>query len=249
MCCPPLADTTDAISNMQCPDTSSRAGEFHHRRQARLCCLLAIHVLCERGHKVGQGTVRLLGAGRWGMTLHPEAQLHKVDPGVAVEGLQCHADAHPTQTYQWDEHKTVEISLTQSGNRIPDGLAADPHLLQALLWSGTSRTLGELDLIPGILLGLGAHHLLAGRHMKPALDSSGDHVQVEVRQVIRYVGKGPVLAMLAGPVIRSHGSHQFVKVLPEALEIGEERRSRASGSTLTNWWEPWDLMKIGRAHV
>src|SRR5260370_35154097 len=97
------------------------------------------------------------------MTLHPEAQLHKVVPGVAVAGLQCYADAHPTQTHQRNKHKTVEISLTQSGNRIADGLPARPHLLQPLLWRGTSRTLGELGLIQGILLGLGAQNWLAGR--------------------------------------------------------------------------------------
>jgi hypothetical protein len=116
------------------------------------------------------------------------------------------------ETFGWRAYPFFLLHhfLTQSGNRTPDGLAAGPHLLQALLWSTTSRALGELDLIPGILLGLGAHHLLAGRHIEPALDSSSDHVQVEVRQVIRYVGKGPVLAMLARPVIRSQGSHQFV---------------------------------------
>jgi hypothetical protein len=157
------------------------------------------------------------------MTLHPEAQLHQVVPGVAVAGLQCYTDAHPTQTYQLDKHGAVEISLAQSGNRIADGLAADPHLLQALRWSDTCRALSELDIIPGILLGLAAYPLLAGRYIEAALDSSGDHDQVEVSQVIWYVGKGPVLAMLARPVTRSQGSHQFIKALLEALEIDEER--------------------------
>src|ERR1700730_12718812 len=76
--CPPFTDTTDVINHLQGPDASSWAGEFHHRRQRSLSCLLMIHVRSKRGHKVGQGTVRLLGTGRWGMTLHPEPELHKV---------------------------------------------------------------------------------------------------------------------------------------------------------------------------
>src|SRR5437588_9269938 len=184
-----------------------------------------IDVLCERIHKVRQGTLVLLRVERRSVAFHPQAQLHKVVPGVAVAGFQHYTYAHPAQTYQRNKHGTFEIGLAQPGDGIANGLAAGPHLLQALLRGGISRALAKLDLIPGVLLGLAAQHLLAERDIEPTPDSGGNHIQVEIGQVIGHVGKSPVLAMLARPVAWSQSSQQFIKALPEAFEVGEERGS------------------------
>ena len=86
-------------------------------------------------------------------------------PGVAIAGLQRYEDTHPTKAYQWEKHRTFEISLAQSGDCIADGLAAGPHLLQTLLWGRRGWALCKRDFIPGFLLGLGTQKLLAGLHI------------------------------------------------------------------------------------